>query len=452
MIKDFDFSVEAKDVFSTIESRMLRDGFDIVIDMEKSKGSHIVNAINGDEWLDFYTFFASAPFGMNHPKLETEEFKEKIFRAAINKVANSDIYTIEMAQFLKAFDTVAVPEGFEHLFFIDYGTLAIENALKAAMDWKVRKLIAAGKLTEGGAIKGKRGTKVIHFNEAFHGRSGYTLSLTNTHDPNKHKYFAKYNDWIRVLNPKIYWPMEENLNMIKWAEQQSIKQIRDAIAENPDDICAIIVETIQGEGGDNQFRGEFLRTLRKICDEHEMLLIFDEVQCGMGITGKMWAFEHYDVRPDIFAFGKKAQICGICTTSRLDEAEGNCWKTSSRINSTWGGNLVDMVRAQRYLEIYLEENILDYVANTAGPALLNGLKELQKEFPMISNVRGKGLMCAYDLPDTETRNKLLKALHGEKMLILPCGPLTIRYRPALNVPLKDIQKGMDITRKCLKNL
>ncbi|MBN1333749.1 MAG: aminotransferase class III-fold pyridoxal phosphate-dependent enzyme, partial [Synergistales bacterium] len=128
----------------------------------------------------------------------------------------------------------------------------------------------------------------------------------------------------------------------------------------------------------------------------------------------------------------------------------NCWVTSSRINSTWGGSVVDMVRSQRYLEIYREDKILDYVANTAGPALYKGLLELQKEFPVLQNVRGKGLMCAYDLPDTETRNKLIKLLHGEKMLILPCGNYSIRYRPALNVPLSDLEKAMEITRKCLK--
>ncbi len=446
------FSIPPKEVFSTIAEWMLRDGFDIVIDMEKSRGSHIVDASTGDAWLDFYTFFASAPFGMNHPKVDNAEFKERIYRSAINKVANSDIYTQEMAEFVHTFGEVAMPEGFKHLFLIDYGTLAVENALKVAMDWKVRRLLAAGKVNKGDAIRGKKGTKVIYFNEAFHGRSGYTLSLTNTHDPNKHQYFAKFNDWIKVLNPRIYWPLEDNLNMVKWAELQSLKQIQQAIEDNPDDICALIIETIQGEGGDNQFRKEFFQSLRKICDENEILLIFDEVQCGMGITGKMWAWEHYGVKPDIFAFGKKAQICGIVAGPRIDEVEGNCWVTSSRINSTWGGSVVDMVRSQRFLEIYRDENILDYVANTAGPALYNGLLELQKEFPMLQNVRGKGLMCAYDLPDNETRNKLLKLLHAQKMLILPCGTLSIRYRPALNVPLEDIARGMDITREALKKI
>ena len=444
--------VKASEVLSVIAKWVLRDGFDIVIDMEKSKGSHIVDAATGDQWLDFYTFFASAPFGMNHPKLANDEFKEKIFRSAINKVASSDIYTVEMAEFVKTFAEVAKPEGFNHLFFIDYGTLAVENAFKVAMDWKVRKLLAQGKITKGQAIRGTKGTKVIHFNDAFHGRSGYTLSVTNTNDPNKYQYFAKY-DWPRVINPKITWPLEDHLGVVQWLETVAEKQIKQALADNPDDICAIIIETIQGEGGDNQFRTEFMKKLREIADENDILLIFDEVQCGMGVTGKMWAWEHHGVKPDIFCFGKKAQICGLCAGPRVDEVEDNCFKVSSRINSTWGGTVVDMVRSTRYLEIYRDDNILDYVSNTAGPALYNGLKELEAEFPhLLCNVRGKGLMCAYDFRNPADRDKVLKALWAKKMLILPCGGSSIRYRPALNVPVEDLARGIEITRSVLKSL
>ena len=446
------FSVEPKDVFKTIESLLLRDGFDIVIDMEKSRGSHIHDAASGDNWLDFYTFFASSPFGMNHPKLETPEFKEKIFRAAINKVANSDIYTQEMAEFIKMFGEVAVPEGYKHTFFIDYGTLAVENTFKVAMDWKVSKLLAAGKITPGQAYDGKVGTKIMHFNEAFHGRSGYTLSVTNTNDPNKHQRFAKFTDWPRIINPKITFPLEDHIGEVEWLEAQSLKQIKHAIANDPNGIAAVIIETIQGEGGDNHFRTEFFQQLRQICDESDIMLIFDEVQCGMGITGKMWAWQHHaPVKPDIFSFGKKAQVCGLVAGPRVDEVEKNCFTVSSCINSTWGGNLVDMVRASKYLEIYREENILDYVSNVAGPALLKGLHELQAEFPeFIRNVRGKGLMCAYDICSPELRDKFLKECHANRMLILGCGSNTVRFRPALNVPVEDIEKGIEISRKAAK--
>lgn len=446
------FAVAPNDVFSSIEKWMLRDGYDIVVDMENSKGSHVIDARNGDDWLDFYTFFASAPFGMNHPKLANDEFKEKIFRAAINKVANSDIYTQEMGEFVKTFAEIAKPKGFDHLFFVDYGTLAVENAMKVAMDWKVQKLLEKGKIGPGDAVAGRKGTKVIHFNEAFHGRGGYTLSVTNTADPNKHQRFAKFNEWPRVLNPKITFPLEKNLDITKWLEEQSIKQINKAISDDPDGHCAIILETIQGEGGDNHFRTEFMIQLKEICDKNEMMLIFDEVQAGMGITGKMWAWEHHaPVVPDIFCFGKKSQICGIAVGPKVDEVKENCFKVSSRINSTWGGTVVDMVRSTRYLEIYRDDNVLDYVSKTAGPALIKGLMELQGEFPNhISNVRGKGLMCAFDICCPELRGKFLAECSKQRMLILPCGTHTVRFRPALNVPVEDIQKGIDISRTAAK--
>lgn len=447
------FSVAPEKVFSTIEELMLRDGFDIVIDMVKSKGSHIIDSCNGTDWLDFYTFFASAPFGMNHTKLETPEFKEKIFRAAINKVANSDIYTQEMAEFVKTFKEVAIPEGYKHLFLVDYGTLAVENAFKVAMDWKVNKLLKAGKITPGEAASGKKGTKILHFNEAFHGRGGYTLSVTNTNDPNKHQRFAKFTEWPRVLNPKITFPLEDNIGIVEWLEAQSIKQIKKAIADDPDGIAAVILETIQGEGGDNHFRSEFMQQLRQICDESDIILIFDEVQAGMGITGKMWAWEHHGVKPDIFAFGKKAQICGIVAGPRIDEVDNNCFTVSSRINSTWGGNIVDMVRSTEYLNIYRDDKVLDYVSNTAGPALYNGLKELEAEFPKyISNVRGKGLMCAYDICTPQLRDQFLKSATKQHMLILGCGSNTVRFRPALNVPLEDIKLGIELSRRAAKEV
>jgi L-lysine 6-transaminase len=445
------FNITPSEVFPAIEKYMLRDGYDIVIDMEKSKGSHVIDARTGDDWLDFYTFFASSPFGMNHPALTNDAFKEKIFRAAVNKVANSDIYTLEMGEFVKMFGEAALPEGFKHLFLVDYGTLAVENAFKVAMDWKVQKLAARGKITPGEEVSGSKGTKIIHFNEAFHGRGGYTLSVTNTADPNKHQRFAKFRDWPRIINPKITFPLEKNIHIVEWLEAQAVKQIKTAIANDPDGHCAIIIETIQGEGGDNHFRAEFFRQLKDICDVNEMMLIFDEVQCGMGITGKMWAWQHHDVAPDIFTFGKKAQICGIAAGPKVDEVERNCFTVSSRINSTWGGNLTDMVRSAKYLEIYRDEHILGYVSGKAGPALIDGLRGLESEFPeFIGNVRGKGLMCAYDVKTTELRSQFLAECAKRHMLILPCGTRTVRFRPALNVPMEDIARGVEISREAAR--
>ncbi|MBC8068273.1 MAG: L-lysine 6-transaminase, partial [Deltaproteobacteria bacterium] len=312
--------------------------------------------------------------------------------------------------------------------------------LKVAFDWKVRKNIARG-LTKG-TDDDLVGTKVIHFENAFHGRSGYTLSLTNGFAREKTQYFPKFK-WPRVSAPAIFFPLDaKSLSEVMAAERKSIAQIEAAIAEHGHDIAALLLETIQGEGGDNHFRTEFLLQLRDICDRHEILLIFDEIQCGMGLTGKWWAFEHHEgVFPDVFSFGKKSQVCGIASTSRVDEVD-SCFKVPSRINSTWGGNIVDMVRATRYIEI-IEQDGLMQNARTMGAYLLESLHALSKQYPAMYHVRGRGLMCAFRLPTPEIRAAVVKhALADEHLLILPCGPQSIRFRPVLDVAKADIDDAM----------
>jgi len=435
--------IDPQHVHSTLKRYMLADGLDVVLDLKKSQGTYLYDAKRGKRFLDFFTCYATNPIGFNHPKLATEEFREKLARAALHKPSNSDLYTQEMAEFVAAFWKLAVPDYFSHSFFIEGGALAVENALKTAFDWKVRKNFQKG-------FKEEKGTQVIHFREAFHGRTGYTLSLTNTFDLRKTKYFPKFN-WPRVLNPKITFPLnEENLEAVKRAEEESIRQIKQAIVDNPDDIAAIIIEPIQGEGGDNHFRGEFLRELRTIADENEIILIFDEVQTGVGLTGKMWAHQHFDVYPDIMAFGKKTQVCGIVATKRIDEVENNVFVEGSRINSTWGGNLVDMIRCQRYLEIIHEENLIEN-ARLMGEYLLNKLKEIQEEFKgHVTNVRARGLFAAFDLPNPQVRDRFMDVAFNKGLLILKCGERSIRFRPPLDIKQEEIDEGMRLIRESLR--
>lgn len=434
--------VTPQNALDVLRRVMLIDGFEIVLDLEKSHGLTLIDAKSGDEYLDFYSFFASSPLGMNHPKLNTKEFREELILAAMTKPSNSDIYTLEMAKFVDTLCRLAMPEYFKHLFFVEGGTLAVENGLKAAFDWKVKKNFMKG-------YKEEKGQQVIHFRQAFHGRSGYTLSLTNT-DPIKTAHYPKFN-WPRITNPKLIFPVEENLDKIIKLEEQAINEIYDAIKNNKDDIAALIIEPIQGEGGDNFFRKEFFLKLREIADEEEILLIFDEVQTGVGLTGKMWAHEYF-VNPDIMSFGKKLQVCGIMVSERIDEIEDNVLRVSGRINSTWGGNLTDMVRARKYLEIIAEDNLIEN-ANIVGKYLLQRLLELQTEFPnLILQARGLGLMCAFDLPNPEIRKKFLTKLFENKMLMLGCGVSTIRFRPPLIITKEEVDKGIEIIRKSLRSL
>ncbi len=435
----FKSNITPERVHETLSKYMLADGFDFVLDLAKSRGTRLFDAKTGDGYLDFFTFFASSALGINHPKINNDFVKEKIIQAALNKPSNSDIYTTQMAEFVDTFVRIAMPPYMKHLFFISGGTLAVENGLKVAFDWKVQKNFEKG-------YKEEKGHQVIHFKQAFHGRSGYTLSLTNT-EPNKIKYFPKFN-WPRVTNPKIIFPLEDNLTAIKQSEAQAEDEIYAAIKNNKDDIALIIIEPIQGEGGDNFFRKEFFEKLREIADENDILLMFDEVQTGFGLTGKFWAHEYY-VKPDIISFGKKAQVCGIMVSSRIDDVAENCFHVPSRINSTWGADLTDMVRSKFIMEIIEEENLVDN-AKDMGKYLFNNLVGVQHEFPkLISNARGLGLMCSFDLVNTNLRNEFKNLCYREKLLILGCGEKSIRFRPPLNVTKNDVDSALNIIRKVL---
>lgn len=428
----------ASEILHTIEQHVLLDGFKIVIDLEKSRGSYIHNAATNSRLIDLYGFFGSLPVGYNHSYFEQEDVKRDLLRAARIKVANSDIYSEGYARFVETFSRVAGLPPLERYLFIEGGALAIENTLKAAMDWKVRKNRAAG--------RGERGTEILHFRHAFHGRTGYTMSLTNT-DPRKTDLFAKFN-WPRVSNPHIDFslPEGEQTKDVIAREQKSEQEIRRAIAERGTDICAIIVEPIQGEGGDNHFRGEWLKKLREICDENEMLLIFDEVQTGLGTTGRTWCCQHFGVVPDLMAFGKKAQACGVMAGPRLDEVEDNAFRLPSRLNSTWGGNFTDMVRSTHFMHIIEHENLIDN-AGVTGERILKSLHAIAAEFPIMTAVRGRGLFIAFDLPDPETRDEFWKGLFDSGVLALKSGEQAIRFRPALDISAEAIDEAMDLVRK-----
>jgi L-lysine 6-transaminase len=433
-------TMDAGKVHEALGRHMLADGYDMVLDMELSSGRRLWDARKGRWYLDMFSFFATLPLGMNHPKLEDEAFRRKLLAAALVNPTNSDIYTTEFAEFVETFGRVGIPSYLPYAFFVAGGTLGVENALKAAMDWKVRRNFRKGYARE-------LGHQIVHFREAFHGRSGYTLSMTNTADPRKYQYYAKF-DWPRIVNPKLRFPVgEAEIARVMKVEQQAIAEIQAAFVERKDDIAAILIEPIQAEGGDNHFRAEFLRALRQLADENEALLIFDEVQSGVALTGRFWAHQHFDVRPDLVAFGKKMQVCGMLAGPRLDEEPENVFHVSSRINSTWGGNLVDMVRSQRYLEIIEEDHLVEHAAKV-GAHLLKGLEALAASMPHVySNPRGRGLMCAIDLPDGATREKVADKAYDLGMVILGCGPLSLRFRPPIDVQAAEIDEALAILQR-----
>jgi L-lysine 6-transaminase len=456
-------SISPKDVHGTLAKSILVDGYPFVFDDQKSHEAYIVDRITGRSFLDFFTFYASLPLGFNHPKMKNDtSFLKTLTHSALHKVSNPDVYTEEYAVFVNAFAKSAIKAPMKHAFFVDGGALAVENAMKIAFDWKVRKNLAKG--------LGERGHEIIHFRHAFHGRSGYTMSVTNT-DPNKVMYFPKF-DWPRFDAPsanelffasttqdfskpnhaedaKNYETASQSLLEL---EKQCIAQLRVYLEGNHVNVAALLLEPIQSEGGDRHFRPSFLNSLKDLSLEFEFLMIFDEVQTGVGLTGEFWAYEKLGVVPDIVAFGKKMAICGCIATDRIDEVSNNVFQVSSRINSTFGGNLTDMVRTTRVLEIMEEDKILTHVKQM-GLQLRNMLFTLKDDFAgHISTVRGQGLLCAFDLPTTESRNEFLDLCYDEDLMILSSGHRTIRMRPPLITTAEHIAECKTKLTAAMKKL
>jgi L-lysine 6-transaminase len=434
-----ELAIAPANVREVLDRSILADGLDFVLDLERSSGSYLVDARTGERYLDMFTFFASSALGMNHPALAGDEaFRAELAAAAVNKPSNSDVYSVPMARFVDAFARVLGDPALPHLFFVDGGALAVENALKVAFDWKSR-------LNESRGIDAEFGTKVLHLRGAFHGRSGYTLSLTNT-DPNKVARFPKF-DWPRIDAPFIRAAADMDA-----LEAESLRQARAAFEAHPNDIACFLAEPIQGEGGDRHFRPRFFAAMRELCDEFDALLIFDEVQTGCGMTGTAWTYQQLDVMPDVVAFGKKTQVCGVMAGGRVNEVDDNVFAVSSRINSTWGGNLTDMVRSRRILET-IEADGLFANASKAGRYLLDRLEELAAEFPgLVLDPRGRGLMCAFSMPKAALRDDLVSRLWDRKVIMLASGPDSVRFRPALTVSRDEIDAAVDAVRAVLTEM
>ena len=422
--------IDAKKVLETLGKYQLVDGYPLVLDLEKSNGPWLVDAATGDKYLDAFTCFASWPIGFNHPMMADKAFRERLVTVAANKPANSDLYTEDMAEFVEAFGSRVTPDNYPYHFWVSGGSLAVENALKVAFDWKARKL---GRTDFADNVND---LVILHFRQAFHGRSGYTMSLTNTL-PDKIGLFPKF-DWPCVHNPAMVVDNDGQIvNDIEAEEAKAREEIEAAFSKHNNKIAAIIIEPMQGEGGDNHFRKEFMQALRKYADDNEALLIYDEVQTGFFGSGKPWLFQHIGVEPDLVSFGKKTQVCGVFSNRRVDEVEEHVFVRSSRINSTWGGNLVDMVRCKRFIEIIEQEQLADRITKR-GEQLKAGLRELSREKAAFSNVRGVGSFVAFTCESPAARDSMLSDLFAHKLMALGAGADSIRFRLPLIIGEAEI--------------
>lgn len=425
--------MDADQVLDTLERHLLVDGFDLVLDLDASRGSRLVDARDATSYLDMFSYFASNALGMNHPALHTPEAEQRLLRAARHKPSNSDIYTPALADFVATFERVLGVDELPYLFFIEGGALAVENVCKAAFDWKSQHNEDAGRSPE-------LGTQVLHLRHAFHGRSGYTMSMTNT-DPRKIARFPKFA-WPRIPSPALHFPLDEHAAANRAAEDAALAAARDAFAANPHDIALALVEPIQGEGGDNHLSARFLGELQSLAHEHDTLFGVDEVQTGAGFCGTPWAFQQLDLQPDLLAFGKKLHIGGVMGGGRLDEVDHHVFRESSRINSTFGGSLVDMVRATIMLEVYEDEGLIERAAKL-GDHLLAQLEDLTTRHDALTQARGRGLWASVDVHDGALRDAVRHhLLRDEQVLLLGCGTRTLRFRPTMTVTVDELDEAV----------
>ncbi len=356
--------------------------------------------LDNNVFLDFASQICSNPLGYNHPELN--EVIKKYRRSPI-KYAGQDFATKEHADLLEGLIKIA-PKGLNSAFLSNSGTEAVENSIKLALR------------------KQKQAKFGISFQSAFHGRTLGSLSCTNSKSIQKQNFFSIPVKRLPFSNNAI-----DELNRILKQEASS------------QEIGFIIIEPIQGEGGYNIAPKELIKNLRKFTKENNVPLVIDEVQSGMGRTGKMWAVQNYNVTPDIIAAGKALQVGASIANNNLRPGEGS-------ISSTWGGgHILDMAIGTKIISIIKRRNLLVNIKKQ-GEYMLKRLKELKQ----ITNIRGLGLITAFDLPNKKMRNDLIIECARNGLVILGCGEKSIRIIPPYIVSKEEIDQGIEIIEKSIK--
>lgn len=361
---------------------------------------------------------SSLPLGWNHPKLKNR--MKNIALAANHKLEDSSLKN----EFIEYFKNIV--KDFHYISLVENEEMGVENAIKAAFDWKFKKCGIESYYNDT--------FDIIHLQQAFHGIGGYCLSLTDT-TANWTALYPKFK-WSRIKNPKINFPLVES--EVAVVESISLQQAEHALKTNR--VAAIILETIQSEGGDNHFSSNYFSALRELADKYEALLIFDEVQTGVGLTGKYWSYEHFGIIPDMITFGKNTQVCGFASTTRIDEIPDNVFHESNRLYTN--SNVIDMIRFMHINDI-MEEEKITFNSEIIGKYFLDELKSI----PEISNVRGKGLMLAFDF-DSQCKRDLFFNKIFDYVSVIRRGERSIALRP----PLIFSHFHVDLTIKIIKNV
>jgi 4-aminobutyrate aminotransferase/(S)-3-amino-2-methylpropionate transaminase len=381
-----------------------------------------------------YAQIASIPVGYNNPALHAAAFSEQMATALINRPALGNFPSHDWASVLRTSILKVAPKGLNQVFTSMSGSDANETAYKAAFMWRRQherggahiefseEDIASSILNQA---PGAPRLSILSFKTGFHGRLFGSLSTTRTNPI--HKVDIPAFDWPQATFPRLKYPLEDFVEENKKAEADALADVEHLITTHHLPPCAVVIEPIQAEGGDNHASPAFFRGLRELTKKHNVLMIVDEVQTGVGATGKFWAHEHWDLPspPDIVTFSKKAQTAGYYFGN--PELRPN---RPYRQFNTWMG---DPARALLFKAIIQEIERLDLVTNTAnvGDYLYSNIERLSKQYPgEFMNLRGKGrgTFIAFDSPQ---RDAFLKKAKSVGLNIGGCGERAVRLRPML---------------------
>ena len=357
--------------------------------------------IDGNIFLDFASQIASNPLGYNHP--EMLEVVKEYARFPV-KFAGQDFTIEEHLDMIESLTGIA-PKGMDTAFLINSGAEAVENAIKICM----RKRPA---------------TKIgISFTGAFHGRTLGALSLTNSNVAHK-KGYPKF--------PALRLPFDDS------ADEKLERILRSECAA--EEIGFVILEHVQGEGGYNPASKDMVANIRRITRENGIPYIADEIQSGVGRTGKWWAFEHFGITPDVFTSGKALQVAAVVARKSMFPNEAGA------ISSTWGGgHVLDLALGMKTIEIIRKKNLL-----TSNSRMGNYLLKRLKEMHGVTNPRGIGLMLAFDLPAAHNRDEVIIECMKNGLIVLGCGKRSIRLVPPYVVTKEDAEKAMEIINAAVK--
>ena len=419
---------------------VIAEPYPFAVDIEKCHGMYLAT-VDGQELFDWAGYYGSKLIAHNHPGLYESEYLKRLQVAANNKIANPDFLTKECLDYYRLIYQNA-PEVMKsddlEVYVVNSGAEAVENMMKYMVAKYNQKCLVAGKMP------GNR--RFIYFDRAFHGRTVFALGVTETVDPVATKDFVGLGMGgnIKLPFPSFNSDWTEGENMAN--ASKVLSQLESILQSMSEDIVGLIMEPIQGAGGNRVALPSFFRGLSELCHKYGIYLAFDEVQTGLGPTGKMWAIDHFDLphRPIAVASGKKWGNGLLYMADTLEDI--------GILDSTWGGNTADMVRVCREVEIVQQEGLIERAA-VNGVLLSDGLKRLVAKYGFTENVRGMGLYQGFSLDTDERKAKLVRtAREDHNLLLLGAGNRSIRTRPNLSVTAEEIEQFLGLLDQSLASV